>query len=190
MDEISQSRNGQYLEPIDPGTAEALATDPDVVGLLMELNWRTSCRMDLGDRADDLLRLGILREDGDGIRISEPYQAFGSMLDGPQGVCTALTAPKCGWFHDLGFLTSYVVCSLISLMFDIEPVWEGESLMLAERAGLVEDRHLTDRGRDAAFSLFSVVAGIFDTGKVDPSALLERWASPSDDPGKGGCLQI
>lgn len=184
MHYIPKSRDGQYLDPLDDETVMRIAGDPVSVGILRELNWRTMTMGELEDKVPgcrddvDVLRaLGILTSDGGLLRISEPYQAFGSELDYDDGICTALGSPKCGWFHDLGYLSSYVVCSLVSLMFDIEPVWEGESGRLAFRSGLIDpEGSLTDRGREVAFSLFSMVSDVFDTRGVGPEVLIDRWS--------------
>lgn len=186
MHYIPKSRDGQYLDPLDDETVMRIAGDPVSVGILRELNWRTMTVGELEDKVPgcrddvDVLRaLGILTSDGGLLRISEPYQAFGSELDYDDGICTALGSPKCGWFHDLGYLSSYVACSLVSLMFDIEPVWEGESGRLAFRAGLVDDKgFLTDRGQQVAFTIFSSVSTVFDPSLRDPHELLERWVRP------------
>lgn len=183
MEELMDVMEGQYLAPLDGTVVERIMADPSAIGLIGALDWRT---MDVGslkgmipgcgDALDILVNHGVVMRSGDHVRLSEPYQAFGSILYDAAGVYTALRSPKCGWYRDLGFLASYVACSLLSIMFDVEPTWEGESMMLAERSGLVDsDGVLTVHGKEVAFGLFSLVSEVFDTGNVDPGKLFQRW---------------
>lgn len=185
MDIISNDLNRQHREPLDEEVVMELAGDPLVVKVLRELNWLT---LDLdgleskvpgcGDAVESLIGFGVLTRQGDEVRISEPYQAFGSEIDHDDGIWLMLSADKEGWIHEMGFLSSYIVESLISILFDIEPVWEGESLKLATRAGLVDgDGTLTVRGRRMAFSLFATVSEVFDRNRVVPEELFDRWSS-------------
>ena len=183
MDRIIDTMEGQHLAPLEECVVEDIMADPLAVGVIGALDWRT---MDVGslkdmipgcgDALDLLVHHGIVIREGDDVRLSEPYQAYGTELDRDDGVWTMLTSPKDGWGHQMGFLSSYVVCSLVSMLFDVEPTWEDGTLELAERSGLVSEGMLTPYGRDVAFRLFSTVAGMFDTVEVDPDDLFGRWS--------------
>lgn len=175
--------DGQYLAPLDETIAEQIVSDPVAVSVIRGLNGRD---LDISELEsvipggmgvlDRLISVGIVTVDGVSVRLSEPYRAYGAELDRDDGLWDALTSPKVGWRHYMGFASSDMAGSLLSLLFDVEPTWDGAMADAAAELGLTDgDGSLTERGRDVASRLFSVVAGFLEPSCHDPGELLVRW---------------
>lgn len=183
MDLLNGHGDGQYLAPLDETIAEQIVSDPVAVSVIRGLNGRDLEVSQLGsmipggaDVLDRLISVGIVTVDGGRVRLSEPYRAYGAELNRDDGLWDALTSPKVGWRHHMGFASSDMAGSLLSMLFDVEPTWDGAMADAAAELGLTDGNgSLTECGKEVASRLFAVVAGFLEPSCHDSGELLARW---------------
>lgn len=184
MFQLTETWREQHIKGLEENLVNRITSDQTSIKILNELNW---CSMKKGELlikipgCDDSLSLlkssGIVCEDNDILRISEPYQGFGVEIANRKTLGEILSMDKKSWFTELGFLSIYIIDSLLELLFGIEPEWEGDSRLLAHRAGFINnDGSLSDKGKDCSIALFSIITEVFDKNEVDIDDMLRRWS--------------
>ena len=164
------NRHGMTEEEVE-STVDTIMANPRSMEIFRILDWNTMPTSELDSRfleCSDLLyqmeSVDAISRNEDIIRIHESLQGLGLDFNDVQMVREALYFDRGETKVNLGFNVLYIVDLLISLYFGIEPCWEGDSERLLKRSGMVDDKgHLTGKGEECAFTLFSTIANVFDT---------------------------
>ena len=184
MFQLTDTWKDQIIRGLPEEIVERIISDAISIMIIDELDW---CSM----KKDELLKtipgseeslsllesLDIIRCDDNILRISEPYQGFGLETNDKQSMREIFYMDKKTWFSELGFMSIYIIDSLLESFFGIEPEWEGHSKALAYRAGLIDQNgSLSEKGRKCSIELFSLISEVFDKNNVDTDEMLWRWS--------------
>lgn len=177
------NRHGMTEEQMGD-TVDTILADHKSMEILRILDWNTMSASEFDSHfpgCRDILHqmesIDAILCKGGIVRIHESLQGLGLDFNDVQMVREALYFDRGETKANLGFNVLYIVDLLTSLYFGIEPCWEGDSERLLKRSGMVDDKgHLTGKGEECAFTLFSTIANVFDTQDVDPEEMLTRWS--------------
>ncbi len=171
--DIQPNECRQYLSPIDESTADYLSRDRRTTAIMDALEWKTLSQKELDamfpdseDLIETMRKAGIIRPDGSGWTLAEPY--YGRCRD--DDVYWFLTSEKREWGlsmkEDIQSIAEYLIALKFQCIAD-DPVRN-------EMLRRIRDED-PDRISKAADGLFATIARLISD--KEPEELFDSWTS-------------